>query len=101
MDRIGDAAAVVPLVALEGTLTACLTTSFADRLNVVRAPTVVVGGTEDAIFTPDVLRAGVVQPLPQARLALLKCGHEIPVEMPYELAAVTEGFLAGLAGSAP
>ena len=54
-------------------------------------------GTEDAIFTPDVLRAGVLARLPQARLALLECGHEIPVELPQQLAAVTEGFLAGLA----
>jgi len=96
MERIAAAAAGVPLAALTGTLDACLATSFADRLDIVRAPTVVVGGTEDAIFTPDVLRAGVLAPLPQARLALLECGHEIPVELPQQLAAVTEGFLAGL-----
>ena len=96
MERIAAAAAKVPLAALTGTLDSCLATSFAERLDVVRAPTVVVGGTKDAIFTPDVLRAGVLAPLPQARLALLECGHEIPAELPQELAAVTEGFLAGL-----
>jgi hypothetical protein len=29
-------------------------------------------------------------------VAQLECGHEIPVEAPVELAAVVEGFLAGL-----
>jgi pimeloyl-ACP methyl ester carboxylesterase len=96
MERIAAAAARVPLAALTGTFESTLDRSFAERVDVVRSPTVVVGGTQDAIFTPDVLRAGVLAPLPQARLALLECGHEIPVELPQQLAAVTEGFLAGL-----
>jgi pimeloyl-ACP methyl ester carboxylesterase len=96
LERIGAAAADVPLAALTGILDACLTTSFADALDGFHTPTLVIGGKRDSIFTPDVLRAGVVGPLPKARLALLDCGHEIPVEMPAELAAVTEGFLAGL-----
>jgi non-heme chloroperoxidase len=96
LERIGEAAAGVPLAALSGTLDTCLTTSFADALHAIHIPIVVVGGTRDSIFTPDVLRAGVLPPLPQARLALLDCGHEIPVEMPTELAAITEGFLAGV-----
>jgi pimeloyl-ACP methyl ester carboxylesterase len=97
VERISADAAQIPLDALTGTLESCLDRSFAARLDVVHAPTVLVGGTQDAIFAPDDLRAGVLVPLPQARLALLDCGHEVPVDLPHELAAVIEGFLAGLA----
>jgi non-heme chloroperoxidase len=96
LERIGEAAARVPLAALSGTLNTCLTTTFADALHAIHIPAVVVGGIRDSIFTPEVLRDGVLAPLPHARLALLDCGHEIPVEMPAELAAITEGFLAGV-----
>jgi pimeloyl-ACP methyl ester carboxylesterase len=96
LGRIGDAAARVPLEALTGTLGTCLTTSFVEALGAVQVPTLVVGGKRDSIFSPDVLRSGVVEPLSSARLAQLEFGHEIPVEAPVELAAVVEGFLAGL-----
>jgi pimeloyl-ACP methyl ester carboxylesterase len=59
-------------------------------------PSLVVGGVQDQIFGPDMLRLTVVDGLPHARLALLDCGHEIPVELPRELAAIIEAFLAGL-----
>ena len=48
------------------------------------------------MFPPDALRAGVVPPLRGARLALVDCGHEVPLEAPRELAALIEAFLAGL-----
>jgi hypothetical protein len=48
------------------------------------------------MFGPAALRAAVVAPLARARLALIDCGHEIPLEAPRELAAVIEAFLAGL-----
>jgi 3-oxoadipate enol-lactonase len=96
LGRIGDAAARVPLEALTGTLGTCLTSSFVEALGAVQVPTLVVGGKRDSIFSPDVLRGGVVETLSSARLAQLECGHEIPVEAPVELAAVVEGFLAGL-----
>jgi hypothetical protein len=41
------------------------------------------------------LRSAVVAPLAGARLALIDCGHEIPMEAPAELAALIEAFLAG------
>lgn len=49
-----------------------------------------------SIFSPDVLRQTVMKPLPQARLAVLDCNHEIPIEQPQALGAVLQGFLAGL-----
>jgi hypothetical protein len=48
------------------------------------------------MFPPDALRAAVVAPLAGARLALVDCGHEVPIEAPRELAALTEAFIAGL-----
>jgi pimeloyl-ACP methyl ester carboxylesterase len=97
LERFGRDAARVPRAALEGTLLACLTTSFVDRLRSLTMPTLVVGGLNDPIFSPEALRDGVLEALPGARLALLDCGHEIPLEAPRELAAVIEGFLAGVA----
>jgi pimeloyl-ACP methyl ester carboxylesterase len=94
--RFGRDAAVVPRSALEGTMNTCTESSFVDRLSGITAPTLVVGGLRDQIFTPDILRGGMVDQIPGARLALLDCGHEIPLEKPVEHAAIIEAFLAGL-----
>ena len=67
-----------------------------DRLGAIAAPTLVVGGSHDAMFTPELLREAVVAPLPGARLALLDAGHEIAIELPRQLAALIEAFLGGL-----
>ena len=101
LERFGRDAAAVPRSALEGTMSACITTSFIDRLATMTAPTLVVGGLHDTIFTPDLLRDAIVAQIPGARLALLDCGHEIPLEKPRELAALIEAFLAGLPTAAP
>ena len=97
LERFGRDAARVPRAALEGTLRTCLTTAFVERLGSMTMPTLVVGGLNDSIFGPDALRAEVLAALPHARLALLDCGHEIPLEAPQELAAIVEAFLAGTA----
>jgi hypothetical protein len=47
------------------------------------------------MFPPEAMRDGVVAPLPTARLALLDAGHEIAIEVPRQLAALVEAFLAG------
>jgi non-heme chloroperoxidase len=96
IERFGRDAATVGLAALEGTLNAVMTTSFTDRLGSITTPSLVVGGSGDPMFPPDALRATVVAPLAGARLALIDCGHEIPIEAPHELAALIEAFLAGL-----
>lgn len=96
LERFGQDAARVGRVALEGSLNAAVATSFADRVGAIAAPTVVVGGIHDGMFTPDLLREAVVGPLPGARLALLDAGHEIPIELPRQLAALIEAYLAGL-----
>jgi non-heme chloroperoxidase len=94
--RFGRDAATIGRPALEQTLDAVMATSFTDRLASISAPSLVVGGSGDPMFPPDLLRAAVVAPLAGARLALIDCGHEIPIEAPRELAALIEAFLAGL-----
>jgi pimeloyl-ACP methyl ester carboxylesterase len=95
-ERVGADAVKVPRIALDETLNMALQTSFADRLQRVTMPTLVVGGIHDTIFTPDALYHGVVAPLPRARLALVDSNHEIPIEQPQQLALLIQAFLAGL-----
>jgi non-heme chloroperoxidase len=97
MERFGADAAMISRAALEGTLHAATSTAFTDRLTAITAPTVVIGGSGDPMFPPDALRAAVIPPLRGARLELIGCGHEVPIEAPRELAALIEAFLAGLA----
>ena len=85
--------------ALEGTLDAATATSFADRVGSIAAPALVIGGAHDAMFTPELLRDAVVAPLPGARLVVVDAGHEIPIELPRQLASLIEAFLAGLPSS--
>ena len=96
LDRWADDAARVPRTVLDETLTLCIRQSFSDRLAELRAPTLVVGGRHDPIFTPDALRHGVVAPLPRARLVLIDCNHEVPIEAPAEMALALGAFSAGL-----
>jgi len=96
LDRWADDAVKVPRVALDETLNMLTQTSFIERLEAVHTPTLVVGGLHDPILTPTTLRAGVVAPLPRARLVLVDGNHELPIETPLELAGLIGAFLAGL-----
>ena len=96
LDRWAADAEKVPRVALDETLNLVAQESFVDRLESVHIPTLVVGGVHDPIMTPAALRESVVAPLARARLALLDCNHEVPIEKPLELAGLIEAFLVGL-----
>ena len=72
-----------------------LETDFAASLPSIAAPTLVIAGARDTLFTPELLREALVDQIPGARLALVDCGHEIPLERPREFAALIEAFLAG------
>jgi pimeloyl-ACP methyl ester carboxylesterase len=56
----------------------------------------VVAGARDDFFTVELLRDTIHSQIRGARMAIIDCGHEIPLERPRELAALLEAFLAGL-----
>jgi pimeloyl-ACP methyl ester carboxylesterase len=93
MERFGHDAATIDRPALEGTLDAVMQSSFVEQLASITAPSLVIGGSGDQMFPPDTLRTAVVPPLAGARLELIDCGHEIPLEAPRELAALIEDFV--------
>jgi pimeloyl-ACP methyl ester carboxylesterase len=82
--------------ALAGTFHMCRTGEFADRLEALQTPTLVIGGVHDPMFPPKFLREQFTARIPRARLALIDAGHEIPLEAPQQLAGLLEAFLAGL-----
>lgn len=82
--------------ALSATLDMCIRGSFVEQLPATRAATLVVAGSHDPMMPPDMLRQETVARIPGARLAVLDCGHEIPLEKPQEAAALIEAFIAGL-----
>ena len=96
LERCGREAARVPLAALRGTLELVTSVSFTDRLGEQTVPTLVVGGRDDAIFSPEALAEAVVAPVRGARLEVLDCGHELPVEQPRLLASLIDEFVAEL-----
>lgn len=93
LESIGRDAALVAASVLRDTIDLTATADFADQVADSRIPTLVVGGAGDWMFPPDALRDGVVAPLARARLEILDCGHEIPVEAPTELAGLITGFV--------
>lgn len=95
-NRWADDAAKIPQHILTDTMRMATETSFTDRLELVHCPVMIIGGLHDPIFTPDILRKDVAEPLGNARLVFLNCGHEIPLEQPLELASCILAFLAGM-----
>lgn len=90
LERFGHEAARVPLDALQGTMEAVTSTSF----EAPSLPTLVLGGAHDPMFSPDFIRDGVAGPIAGARLELLDCGHEIPMELPEQFATFIHAFVA-------
>jgi len=74
----------------------CTRPGFLDRLDATTARTLVVAGTHDPLLTLDYVREHIVRRIPAARLALLDCGHEVPLELPSETGALIEAFVSGL-----
>src|SRR5216683_4647130 len=66
----------------------CTHGAFMDRLQSIKTPTLVVAGEHDPILSPAILRETVVSPISGARMVVLDCAHEIPLEQPHTLAAL-------------
>ena len=64
-------------------------------LGAIQCPTLVLGGAEDAVTPPEVLRE-IAAGIPGARLTLLeRCGHLSPLERPEAVTAALRGWLTG------
>jgi len=62
---------------------------FADRLGEIVTPTIVIAGERDPLAPPARVRRDVATPIPGAVFVTLKLvGHNIPVELPSELATL-------------
>ena len=96
LDDYFAALAGTPERTLRESFRMCGHQGFTERLRDTRAPTLVVAGMHDGLLAPPYLREQVVSQIPSARMALLDCGHEIPLEMPVETAAIIESFVAAL-----
>jgi pimeloyl-ACP methyl ester carboxylesterase len=83
-------------LAKKETFRMCCRDDFAPAIGSTRAPTLVIAGNQDPIFSPEFLRQEVVARIVGSRLARVDCGHEIPIERPAQAAALIEAFLAGL-----
>jgi len=95
-DRFARHFAAIPRAALVGSLQTTIETDFSNELGALRVPTLVVAGAKDDLFTVDILRATIASRIEGARVAIVDCGHEIPLERPRELASIVEAFLAGM-----
>lgn len=94
-DRWLDNAVKVPAAVLDCTLQTCISSSFADRIESLQMPSLIVGGRRDPLVSPEVV-AHLARMLPSARGICLECNHEIPMERPRELAHLVEAFVCGL-----
>lgn len=62
-------------------------------LSEIRVPVLVIAGARDSAMTPEILRAEIVEKLPDARLEMVESGHLIPLETPDELARLIGEFI--------
>ena len=99
LDECYSAVKSTPEYSLRETLRMCGEAGFDDRLADAYVPTVVIAGMHDPMMTPDYIRREIVHKVPGARMALLDCGHNLPLEVPIAVGAVIEAFVAGLAGN--
>ena len=93
LDAVGRAGARVTRQVLQETVELCAPSDFSAEVEGSSLPTLVVGGADDWLFTPDTLRDGVAAPLGNAELQILDCGHEVPTEAPEELARLITRFV--------
>jgi pimeloyl-ACP methyl ester carboxylesterase len=94
LDDCFDAIATTPEHTLRETLRMCTEKAFVERLSATCAPTIVIGGTAGPMGTPEYLASEIVQRIPNARLSLLSCGHNLPLEMPVETAGIINEFVS-------
>jgi len=96
LDDFYSSVQTTPEHSLRETFRMCTRPGFLDRLDATTARTLVVVGMHDPLLALDYVREHIVRRLPAARLTLLDCGHEIPLERPRETGALIEAFVSGV-----
>ena len=96
LDDFYSSVQTTPEHSLRESFRMCTRPGFLDRLDATTARTLVVAGTHDPLLKLDYVREHIVRRIPAARLALLDCGHEVPLELPRETGALIEAFVSGL-----
>ncbi|GAB3843490.1 alpha/beta hydrolase [Dactylosporangium cerinum] len=82
---------------LAGSMRAFATADFTDELaHAPQVPALIIGGTADPFYPPNVLELRIAIENPGARLAVLDYGHDLPRECPAEVAALIDQFLIDL-----
>jgi len=84
--------------ALEGTID-MLYVPIHQEVSRIDLPTLIMVGENDPLVGPDYARQFVLSSAPRARMVVVPCGHEIPVELPRETAWMLQAFVAGLDSS--
>lgn len=91
MERIVDDALVASREAWFGWYERGRSEDFSDRIATIALPTLVVAGENDPLAPPARVRRDVATPIPGATMITLRAvGHNIPVEMPDELAQIVD-----------
>jgi pimeloyl-ACP methyl ester carboxylesterase len=90
--RFGENAAKIPRAYLEQTMNLVSSTSFIEKLDTVRVPTLIVSSTEDPVHSTE---TDIMASLPNARRKVIDSGPEIPMEKPAEMARLIERFVVG------
>ena len=66
---------------------------FADRLQSINVPTLVIAGAKDPLAPPPGVKRHVAEAIPGALFVLLRnAGHNLPVEAPDEIASAVDRF---------
>lgn len=79
-----------------GDYRACDGFNLMDRVDAIRAPTLVITGTEDRMTPPKYARY-LAERIAGARLVLIPgAGHYVQIERPEETTAAIRGFLGAL-----
>jgi pimeloyl-ACP methyl ester carboxylesterase len=93
MERIVDDALIAQREHWFGWFDRGRAADFADRLDQITVPTLVVAGEKDPLAPPVRVRRDVVEPIAGALMVNLhNAGHNLPVESPVELAQIVTRF---------
>lgn len=88
----------VPAQVMYGDYVACDAFDVRDRLHTITTPTLVIGGTQDAM-APHKFSVYLHENIPNAQLITVDSGHMIPLEAPEAVTSAIQTWLKSLEGA--